>query len=179
MPTPHWKNILLIVGILVSCGCSSLPNFKKVEYQMGAMSGYMGAMSSGMPDMAYSTQRMVNSAERMSREAEGILADLEKKSESTEKTAQKYLQAFVDNDRDVVNSLRGIHKELADLKSAIRKAAEGAGANLAVPDKALLAKLGHLEAQLEAAASRLEALDRSGLASRSATGDRRPSAKHN
>jgi len=179
VPTPHWKNILLIVGILVSCGCSSLPNFKKVEYQMGAMSGYMGAMSSGMPDMAYSTQRMVNSAERMSREAEGILADLEKKSESTEKTAQKYLQAFVDNDRDVVNSLRGIHKELADLKSAIRKAAEGAGANLAVPDKALLAKLGHLEAQLEAAASRLEALDRSGLASRSATGDRRPSAKHN
>ena len=126
---------------------------------MGRMAANLGVMAQNMPQMAYTANQMANTSDFMQNQAEGVIANLEHRGKDTEKTAQKYLQAYVNNDRDMVHNLRGIHKELEDIKGSIhrtKKAKTGA----TPPDLSLLAQLRNLEARLQAATARLEELEK-------------------
>ena len=126
---------------------------------MGRMSANLGVMAQNMPQMAYTANRMANTSDFMQNQAEDMISSLEHRGKDTERTAQKYLQAYVNNDRDVVHNLRGIHKELENMKGAVR-GTEKTKSGAAPADLSLLAQLRNLEAKLEAATTKLEELER-------------------
>ena len=126
---------------------------------MGRMSANLGVMAQNMPQMAYTANRMANTSDFMQNQAEDMISSLEHRGKDTERTAQKYLQAYVNNDRDVVHNLRGIHKELENMKGAVR-GTEKTKYGAAAADLSLLAQLRNLEAKLEAATTKLEKLER-------------------
>jgi predicted nuclease with TOPRIM domain len=126
---------------------------------MGRMAANLGIMAQNMPQMAYTANRMANTSDFMQNQADDVMSSLEHRGKDTEKTAQKYLQAYVNNDRDMVHNLRGIHKELEDIKGSIhrtKKTKTGATPS----DLSLLAQLRNLEAKLKAATERLKELEK-------------------
>ena len=127
---------------------------------MGRMSANLGVMAQNMPQMAYTANRMANTSDFMQNQAEDMISSLEHRGKDTERTAQKYLQAYVNNDRDVVHNLRGIHKELENMKGAVRSTKKSKSGATTPADLSLLAQLRNLEAKLEAATNRLEELER-------------------
>lgn len=153
------KTVISFVCLFMICGCGTLPKMKKIEYQMGRMAANLGVMAQNMPQMAYTADRMANTSDFMQNQAEDMIDGLEHRGKDTEKTAQKYLQAYVNNDRDVVHNLRGIHKELEDMKGAVSRTKKSKPGE-APTALNLLAQLRDLEAKLETATGRLEALEK-------------------
>ena len=153
------KTVIALICIFMICGCGTLPKMKKIEYQMGRMSANLGVMAENMPQMAYTANRMANTSDFMQNQADDMISSLEHRGKDTERTAQKYLQAYVNNDRDVVRNLRGIHKELEDMEGAVGRT-EKSKSGAAPSDVSLLAQLRNLEAKLDAATDRLKQLER-------------------
>lgn len=114
---------------------------------------YMGVMASNMPHMTYNTSRMADAAERMEQKSNGMLRNLQKKGPEVERTIQNYSQSFLDNDRAMIKSLKGINTEIRDLKKSL-------GGSASVPDQERInartqAKLSELEAKLDALSRQL------------------------
>jgi hypothetical protein len=115
-----------------------------------------------MPVMVNSTQRMADNADRMTARAEGMLSSLQGNGKAMERTAQNYLQAFIDNDRAVVKNLRGIRDELVELKSTLASENPGKtdGRSSRSPSFSpkMEARLMKLEERLDAISARLSQL---------------------
>jgi hypothetical protein len=154
--------MLLMVSLLFTFGCASLPDVNRIQGNMDAMVHYMGIMAGSMPVMVNSTSRMADTAERMQQKSDALLASIEKKGGTAERAIQNYSQAVLDNERGVISSLKGIRQELGDLKHGLPPSASGASVGPKDQDKineALQARLGALEARLTAIASKMEKLD--------------------
>jgi hypothetical protein len=129
---------------------------------MDQMLYHMGVMSSSMPVMVNSTQRMAAMAERMERKTDRMLMDMNEKGEGAERAVQNYAQAFVDNDRAVLKTLRGIKDELGHMRNSM---ASAGGSDRAVRPAAdtetrmLKQRISTLEEKLARIARKLDELD--------------------
>jgi len=124
---------------------------------MDQMVYYMGVMAANMPHMAYSTSRMADAAGRMEQKSNGMLKNLQKKGPEMERTIQNYSQSFLDNDRAMIKSLKGINTELKELKTSL---GGGEGRRGGTTDQDRInartqAKLNELEAKLRALSNQL------------------------
>jgi hypothetical protein len=155
--------ILLLGCLFLLTGCASLPDFGRLQGNMDQMLYYMGVMSSGMPTMVHSTRRMADTAERMERKSDRMLTDLTSRGKGAERAVQNYAQAFVDNDRAMIKSLRGIRSELSELKQSLPRSegpvSRSGQADQAEVNRKLQAKLNDLEARFQALSSKMSKLE--------------------
>lgn len=142
--------ILVMLTVALTSGCAGMPDFQRMQGTMDTMAYYTGIMASNMPTMTQSTARMAAVAERMERNSNGLIAKLESKGNTMERAVQNYAQSFLDNDRALIKSLKGIRKELGELKQSIKSPARGAGGDREQDriNARLQAKLNQLEGQL-------------------------------
>jgi hypothetical protein len=110
--------MLMLSCLLALSSCASLPDLKKAEGNMDRMTYYMGVTASSMYQMTKITGRMANNMEKMERKANGMMQQMGESGKSAERSIQNYGQAFIDNDRALIKSLRGIKSELAEIKEA-------------------------------------------------------------
>lgn len=154
--------IILSVSVIAISGCASLPDFGRLQGNMDQMLYHMGVMSSSMPAMVNSTQRMAAMAERMERKTDVMIADMNNKGEGAERAVQNYAQAFVDNDRAVLKTLRGIKDELGHMRNNMVSAS---GSNRAVSQsqgaesRMMKQRISMLEQKLESIAQKLDSLE--------------------
>jgi len=121
---------------------------------------YMGVMASSMPVMVNSTARMAETAERMERKSDALLDSLQKKGGSAERTIQNYSQALLDNERAMINNLKGIRGELGELKLSLGTAArDPRGADQERVNAQVMSKLSSLENRLSTLATRMEQMN--------------------
>ncbi len=152
----------LCFAVTVLSGCASLPDFGRLQGNMDQMLYHMGVMSSSMPAMVNSTQRMAAMAERMERKTDVMIADMNSKGAGAERAVQNYAQAFVDNDRAVLKTLRGIKDELGHMRNNM---ASPAGANRATnqsqgaESRMLKQRVSMLEEKLQRIADKLSTLE--------------------
>lgn len=141
-------------------GCASLPDFDRIQSNMDRMVYYMGVMSSNMPLMVHSTARMANNADRMQSQVDGFIASLQGTRKTGERVIQNYSQALLDNDRAVIQNLKGIRHELGDIKETIRSRGPVKGEDQAAINRNLNARLQELEARIRAISAKLEAREK-------------------
>jgi hypothetical protein len=105
---------------------------------------------------------MAAMAERMERKTDRMIMDMNEKGEGAERAVQNYAQAFVDNDRAVLKTLRGIKNELGHMRNTM---ASSAGSDRAVRPAAdgetrmLKQRISTLEEKLARIARKLDELD--------------------
>lgn len=118
---------------------------------------YMGVMAASMPHMTYNTSRMADAADRMEQKSNGMLKSLQKKGPEMERTIQNYSQSFLDNDRAMIKSLKGINTELKELKQSLGGGEGGRGSSTDQDriNARTQAKLNELEAKLQALSKQL------------------------
>jgi hypothetical protein len=154
------RTLVVASGLLLASGCASLPDVNRIQGNMDAMVHYMGVMASSMPVMVHSTSRMADTAEQMQRKSDGLLADLQKKGGSAERTIQNYSQALLDNERAMIANLKGIRQEIGELKQAIPSpAGQARPQDQAKINEALQSRLTALEARLATIASKMDKSD--------------------
>lgn len=155
--TETLKRILIIASVVWVSGCSSLPNMQRIQGNMDQMVYYMGVMAQNMPHMTYNTSRMADAAERMERKSNGMIKDFQKKGPEVERTIQNYGQSFLDNDRAVIKSLKGINAEIKELNQSIRSGGDpkGSSADQERINARTQARLNELEAKLQAISKQL------------------------
>ena len=110
--------IVVATTALCVAGCSGL-DFGRMQANMDKMTYYMGIMSSQMPMMVYTTKRMADSADQMQGRADRLIKELQQKGKSGERTIYDMYQTFHGNDRDMIDNLKGIRKELGDIKHSL------------------------------------------------------------
>lgn len=144
------KQMTAVLLSFVAAGCAGMPDFARMQNTMDAMAYSTGLMAANMPHMVHSTARMAAVAEKMERRSTGMIADLQKGRGSMERSVQNYVQSFLDNDRAMINSLKGITKELSELRQSIRQpgASGPPDADQTRINARLQARLDQLEAQL-------------------------------
>ncbi|HMK37217.1 MAG TPA: hypothetical protein VK463_19240, partial [Desulfomonilaceae bacterium] len=91
---------LLVTTVLFACGCSALPDMRRIQANMDQMVGYMGMM-------AYNTGQMSAVADKMERKSDTLLANLKDKSSSVERSFQNHSQGVLDNERAMIRNLQG------------------------------------------------------------------------
>lgn len=151
------RKTLIVLAVACASGCSSIPDFGRMQATMDRMACATGAMASNMPYMTHNTARMAAVAERMERKSNGLLSELHSKSSSVERTVQNYAQSFLDNDRALIKSLKEIRQEIGTLKDAVSRSqgrARGEQSDGQVNAR-LHAKLNRLEAKLSAISSQI------------------------
>ncbi len=148
----------LIGGLSVlMTGCASLPDFNRLQANTDRMTYNMGVMASSMPHMVHNMNRMATLAENMQYKVDTMIANFGKRGKTAEKAVQNYMQAMFDNDRAMINNLKGIREELGGLTTAL--ANKNNPHNSADTDEAnrkLAAKLQDLEARLKAIESKIK-----------------------
>jgi len=158
------NNLIPMVVLVVTSGCSALPDFTRIQSNMDRMVNYMGVMASCMPVMVDSTRRMANNADRLQARADGFIAQLQQDKETAERSIQNYSQAFIDGDRAMIKNLKGIRKELSEMKETFR----GREGPVAAPekireqariDRELQARLQSVEARLDAISTKIKQLE--------------------
>jgi hypothetical protein len=150
-------------GLLILCvaaflsACASLPDFNRLQANTDRMTYNMGVMASSMPHMVHNMNRMATLAENMQYKVDTMIANFGKRGKTAEKAVQNYMQAMFDNDRAMINNLKGIREELGGLTTAL--ANKNNPHNSAEKDEAnrkLAAKLQDLEARLKAIESKIK-----------------------
>ncbi len=151
------KQIVIIACVVWVSGCSALPNMQRIQGNMDQMVYYMGVMASSMPHMTYNTSRMADAAERMEQKSNGMLKNLQKKGPEMERTIQNYSQSFLDNDRAMIKSLKGINTEIRELKKSLGGGNDrkGGATDQERINALTQAKLTELEAKLQALSKQL------------------------
>jgi len=122
---------------------------------MERMADNTSVIASVMPTMGGSTARMAYNSDVMIGKIDRMIADLERKGKTAERSVENYAQTFVDGDRAVINNLKGIREELKQLRPVT---GPPSGPSPAKPeaDGALQARLRDLEARLNALAGKIE-----------------------
>lgn len=139
--------------VLVTSACGALQSLERVQDNMDRMAYYMSVMASGMPVMAQSTYRMAQNADRMMAKTDALMAELDKKGKTGEKAIQNYGQAFLDNNSEIIKSLKGIRQELRSLQDML-----GTGTGPAKgPGKD---RTSEIEARLDAIAAKMADLEK-------------------
>lgn len=160
--TGIWRVWFLLgsASLLLVSGCASMPDVNRIQNNMDAMTHYMGVMANTMPMMVNSTARMAETAERMERKSDSLLNDLQKKGGTAERTIQNYSQALLDNERAMINNLKGIRGELGELRQALSSsAAAPRSADQERVNTQLMNRLSTLETRLSSLASKMEQMN--------------------
>ena len=158
----HRFYVIPLIAALVFAvsGCGTLPKLKKAEYNMGRMAANMGMMAQNMPQMAYTAHHMADTSDYLRGQMKSAQSDLTGKAKNSEKNTQKYLQAYVNNDRDMIKNLKAIHNELSNIKGAVNNTSKKVDSDPSSENLKLLSQLKDLETKLEAAAARLEKIEK-------------------
>ena len=152
--------LLASASLLLISGCASLPDVNRLQNNMDAMVHYMGVMATSMPIMVNSTARMAETAERMERKSDALLDNLQKKGGTAERTIQNYSQALLDNERAMINNLKGIRGELGELKQSLTVAAHTPRSeDQERVNTQIMARLSSLDNRLSALALRMEKIN--------------------
>jgi hypothetical protein len=159
-PTLRGALLLASASLLLISGCASLPDVNRLQNNMDAMVHYMGVMATSMPVMVNSTARMAETAERMEHKSDALLNELQKKGGSAERIVQNYSQALLDNERAMINNLKGIRGELGELKQSLTAAARTPRSEDQERVNAqIMARLGSLDNRLSALTLRMEKIN--------------------
>ncbi|MCA1961772.1 MAG: hypothetical protein LDL33_13370 [Desulfomonile sp.] len=143
---------LLIVYFFLFSGCSSI---ERMQCAMERMADNTSVIASVMPTMGWGTARMAYNSDVMIQKIDRMIADLERKGKTVERSVENYAQTFVDSDRAVISNLKGIREELKQLRP-IPVPPSGPPPTKPEADAALQARFRDLEARLNALARKIE-----------------------
>jgi hypothetical protein len=146
-----------LVLMTVLCSCSRLPDFTRMQDSMDRMAYSTAVMAANMPYMTQSTSRMAAVAERMDSKSDRMLSDLQSRGTSVERNVQLYAQSFLDSDKAIIQALKGIRQELAELKTSLKHGGgpTSRGSGQSHTTERLQSKLNRLEAQLAAISTQI------------------------
>jgi hypothetical protein len=152
-----WKKVLVAAGLFSIAGCAALPDMQRIQCNLDQMTYYMGIMASGMPVMSDSTRRMADNADRMGHKADGLLAQFQQEKRTAERAFQNYAQGSTDSNREIIETLKEIRRELIKVKEELgKRGGPTKGNERSATDGNLQAKLEDLEKQLNTIASKVK-----------------------
>lgn len=106
---------MVLLGFLFSF--ASCSHIERMQCAMDRMAGNTAVIASVMPVMSGSAARMAYNSDLMIQKIDRMVADLERKGKTAERSIENYSQTFIDSDRAVIGNLKGIREELKQLRS--------------------------------------------------------------
>ncbi len=148
----------------MSCGCSGLPDFRKLDFYSDQMVHSASVMAGHMPIMRDSMRRMADNTDRMAAKSAGSRGKIMDQLDSKERSLRNYMQAYVDGDRAIIKALRDIQHELSELKQAFRTAEkQGHAATASSTDKDLQARAQDVQTRLDSLLEQIEKMEKKPL----------------